>query len=76
MFRPRRDFPDERGQYRAAIFYHDAGQKETAAKVIAEVLGENRREVEALLEKADKFYPAEEYHQNYYEKMSFNLLGR
>ena len=76
MFRPRRNFPDEKGQYRAAIFYHDKSQKETASRVLVEVLGEDSREVETLLEPAEQFYPAEEYHQNYYDKMSFGLRGR
>jgi peptide-methionine (S)-S-oxide reductase len=55
-------------QYRSAIFYHDDGQKRIAEDMIAELEREgvfaNRivTEVNAL----DTFYPAEEYHQDYY----------
>lgn len=55
-------------QYRSAIFYHDENQKQVAEEIIAELEDEGAfsdpivTEVSAL----DTFYPAEEYHQDYY----------
>ena len=55
-------------QYRSAIFYHDEGQKESADSVIARF---NKEEIWANpivteVTAASAFYPAEDYHQNYY----------
>ncbi len=56
-------------QYRSAIFYHDEEQRRAAEEIIAELEGERAfanpivTEVTAL----DEFYPAEDYHQDYYE---------
>ncbi|MDG2221188.1 MAG: peptide-methionine (S)-S-oxide reductase MsrA [Rubripirellula sp.] len=55
-------------QYRSAIFYHGDEQKEQSKKFI-EKLNKSReysRPVVTTLEKATKFYPAEEYHQDYF----------
>ena len=55
-------------QYRSAIFYHNDAQKITAAKVIKEItdakIWDNKivTEVTPLV----TFYPAEDYHQNYF----------
>lgn len=68
MFRPRRRTADKFSQYRSAIFYEDETQKKEAVEAIKEVLPE--ADAKELLEPAGTFYPAEEYHQNYYEKMS------
>ena len=66
-FRPRRYDGQSTSQYRAAIFYQDEIQKKEAQKIINELkLGDG---TEKLLEKAAKFYPAEEYHQDYYKKV-------
>ena len=57
-------------QYRSAIFYHDADQKAQAESVISEIQDANVyadpivTEVTAL----EHFYPAEEYHQRYFER--------
>lgn len=57
-------------QYRSAVFYADEGQKEAAAAAIASLETEHPggdpvvTEVAALSE----FWPAEEYHRDYYEK--------
>ena len=60
---------DEGPQYRSSIFYHNDEQKSIAEKYIAK-LNESREfkdsPVVTLLEKATKFYPAEEYHQDYF----------
>jgi peptide-methionine (S)-S-oxide reductase len=65
-----RQGPDEGSQYRSIIFYTSAQQKKTAQDYIAE-LDEDKifsgpivTEVVPL----KHFYPAEDYHQNYFEK--------
>ncbi len=54
-------------QYLSAIFYVDDKQKETASKLI-NILNNKGYKVVTLLKKAEHFWPAEEYHQQYYEK--------
>jgi methionine-S-sulfoxide reductase len=55
-------------QYRSSVFYHNEEQKQIAAKYIDKLnkSGDFNRPIVTLLEKAEKFYPAEEYHQDYY----------
>jgi peptide-methionine (S)-S-oxide reductase len=55
-------------QYRSAVFFHDEQQKEAAAKVIAELdkSGDFENPIVTTLEEMKKFYPAEDYHQNYF----------
>jgi peptide-methionine (S)-S-oxide reductase len=57
-------------QYRSAIFYHDAAQKATAEAVMAEVTAEKvwPNPLVTQLEPLTKFYPAEEYHQDYFAR--------
>jgi methionine-S-sulfoxide reductase len=57
-------------QYRSAIFYHDAAQKETAEKVIDRVNKSKawKGPVATQLIPASTFYQAEGYHQDYLEK--------
>lgn len=61
---------DEGPQYRSSVFYHDEKQQQAAAKYIKKLndSGEFRRPVVTLVEKATKFYPAEEVHQDYYRR--------
>lgn len=57
-------------QYRSAIYYHNAEQLETAKRVIAQ-LEQERTWTDPIvteLTALDIFYPAEAYHQRYYEK--------
>lgn len=54
-------------QYRSVIFYHDDDQKETAQKAIAALNGEADHPVVTELSPLDTFYPAEEYHQDYFD---------
>ena len=65
-----RQHNDVGDQYRSAIFYTTQQQKETAEKVKATVdkSGKWKRPVVTEITKASKFYPAEEYHQDYLEK--------
>jgi len=55
-------------QYRSAIFYHDDKQKETAERVIATLDAAKvfPSPIVTTLEKAKVFYPAEDYHQDYF----------
>ncbi len=56
--------------YRSAIFYVDESQKKTAEAVrekLQEKLGKKRLVVTEMT-KAKTFWPAEEYHQKYYQK--------
>ena len=65
-----RQGPDVGTQYRSAIFYHSEAQKLTAEKVKARVQasGAWKRPVVTEIVKAEPFYPAEAYHQDYLVK--------
>ncbi len=65
-----RQGPDVGTQYRSAIFYHDEAQKKTAEATIAALnaAGKYRRPIATQVVPAGPFYPAEEYHQKYYQK--------
>ncbi len=54
--------------YRSAIFYHSEEQKKTAEEVIDEVTKEGVYDDPIVTEVAafDKFWPAEDYHQEYF----------
>jgi peptide-methionine (S)-S-oxide reductase len=65
-----RQGPDFGNQYRSAVFWHDAEQREEAEKKIAELnaSGKWRDPVVTEVAEAGKFWRAEEYHQRYLEK--------
>jgi len=65
-----RQGPDFGTQYRSAIFVHDAAQ-EKAARAAIEALqksGKFRRPVVTQVVPAATFWPAEDYHQQYFAK--------
>ena len=65
-----RQGPDVGTQYRSAIFFYTPGQ-EIAAKASREKLQQSGRWREPIVTEilpASEFYPAEEYHQHYFEK--------
>ena len=67
---PNRQFCDYGSQYRSGIFYHDEKQKRLAKQSL-EALQKNKPFSESIVTEivpATKFYPAEEYHQDYYHK--------
>jgi len=65
-------FVDRGFQYRSAIFYHDEEQKRSAEKSKESLSKSGRFNKPVVTEiiKFDKFYDAEEYHQDYYKKHS------
>lgn len=62
-----RQGPDIGDQYRSAIFYEDEDQKKTVEKLV-KILTDKGYKVQTKLVKASKFWPAEDYHQDYYKK--------
>lgn len=59
--------PDIGDQYRSAIFYPNAEQREVAERLIA-ILTAQGFKIATRLEPAATFWPAEDYHQLYYVK--------
>jgi peptide methionine sulfoxide reductase msrA/msrB len=59
--------PDIGEQYLSVIFYTDATQKEISAKLIRQ-LQDKGYKIATVLQKADKFWDAEDYHQDYYQQ--------
>lgn len=54
-------------QYRSVIYYHDEEQKAIAQQAIDELNGRLDHEVVTELSPLGIFYPAEEYHQDYFD---------
>ncbi len=63
-------FADRGFQYTTAIYYHDEEQKEIAEKSKREKSesGKYEGEIVTKIEKFENFYPAEDYHQDFYLK--------
>jgi len=64
-----RQGPDIGHQYRSAIFYLNDEQKDIAIKLV-NILFEKGKKVATEITPAGTFWPAEEYHQQYYDKNS------
>ena len=62
-------FSDHGTQYRTAIFYHDGEQRRAAetSKAALAASGTFDRPVVTEIVAASAFYPAEDYHQQYYK---------
>jgi methionine-S-sulfoxide reductase len=67
---PDRQFVDVGSQYRSAIFYHDDQQRRLAEESKKEMATSGRFDgpIVTPIEQAGPFWPAEEYHQDYYTK--------
>jgi peptide-methionine (S)-S-oxide reductase len=61
-------FCDRGYQYRSALFVADAQERAVAEAAKGQVADQLKQPVGTLILPAAKFYPAEEYHQNYYKK--------
>lgn len=65
-----RQGPDVGDQYRSVIFYHTDEQKQAAEQMKSELDDSGRfsRPIATQIESAPKFWPAEDYHQEYLKK--------
>ncbi len=61
-------FCDKGSQYRAGIFTHDDEQKKLAEASKEKVASMFKQPVATVIKPASAFYPAEDYHQDYYIK--------
>lgn len=61
---------DNGTQYRSAVFYQDAAQKQTAEEVVKELDKKHiwKKPIVTEIVPLPKFYPAEDYHQHYFTK--------
>ena len=69
-----RQGPDFGSQYRSAIFYHDESQRRAAEASIKRAAALFEDPIVTEITPASEFYPAEEYHQRYYERMGLPNL--
>ena len=67
---PGGQFVDRGDQYTTAIYYHSEEQRESAQKSIEELekTGMFNKPIVTKIQKASKFYKAEDYHQDYHKK--------
>ncbi|GLT02666.1 peptide methionine sulfoxide reductase MsrA [Sphingobium jiangsuense] len=56
-------------QYRSAIFPHDAAQEEEARAAIARAQADHADPIVTAIEPLGPWYPAESYHQDYWNRM-------
>ena len=74
-FDPYGQFCDKGKSYRSVIFYKNNSQKKVIQKSIAEIEQRFNSKVVTLLWKFDRFYQAEDYHQDYYQKNFLRYLA-
>lgn len=63
-----RQGPDYGRQYRTLIAYFNDEQKAQAEESKKQIQSNYSKPIQTVIEEAQKFYPAEEYHQKYLEK--------
>ncbi len=63
-----RQGPDIGSQYRSAIFFHNADQEKEAREVFIEAEQASGKKFVTEITAATMWYPAEEYHQKYFQK--------
>jgi methionine-S-sulfoxide reductase len=71
---PNGQFVDRGPQYRAAVFYHNESQRKLAERSRTELDHSGRFDKPILvpIKKYVSFFPAEDYHQDYYKKNPFH----
>ena len=62
---------DSGTQYRSIILCASPAQKKEAESFMKKIAGEYPKPIVTEVKKLEKFYPAEEYHMNYYENNKF-----
>ena len=67
-------FCDKGESYKSVIFYQNDQQKKTIEKSIDKIEKNFNKPVVTYVKKFKKFYPAETYHQDYYEKNFIRYL--
>ena len=65
-----RQGPDTGTQYRSAVYYHSPEQKKAAEETVAEFTRNHVFDdpIVTEIKPLDVFYPAEEYHRDYYQR--------
>ena len=68
-------FCDKGLSYRTVVFYQNNLQKQLTERSIMKIEKKfNGKKVVTFVRKFEKFYPAEKYHQNYYQESFINYL--
>lgn len=70
-----RQGPDAGTQYRSAVFYHTPEQKAAAEKIKAEAQKKWKEPIVTEITAAGVFYPAEQYHQDYFKSRGITHTG-
>jgi len=63
-----RQGPDVGDQYRSIVLVRDDAQRESAERSRDHAQGAFQRPIATAIESLEVFYPAEDYHQRYYDK--------
>jgi peptide-methionine (S)-S-oxide reductase len=61
-------FCDSGSQYRSVVFHHDQTQKSLAEASKKRIQSRFKQPIVTEIVQASDFYPAEDYHQDYYKK--------
>ena len=71
-------WPDVGSQYRSVVFYYNETQKKQAVDSLKRIQKLIPKKIVTEISKASKFYPAENYHQDYVKKHGVNSchIGR
>ena len=59
---------DHGTQYRSVVFFHSAAQEQAARAAIERAQKDHRNKIVTEVTQAPKFWPAEQYHQDYYRQ--------
>ena len=68
-------FCDKGKSYRSVAFFQDKNEKRIIDKSIKEIEKQFKNEIVTLVWKFEKFYKAEDYHQDYYQKNFLKYLA-
>ncbi|HEY5654013.1 MAG TPA: peptide-methionine (S)-S-oxide reductase MsrA [Pontiella sp.] len=70
-----RQGPDCGPQYRSAVFYYSSEQKAAAEKIKIEAQKKWEKPIVTEITEGGNFYPAEEYHQDYFKRRGGSHTG-